>query len=406
MWFRMSEINVEALALGVLVCTVVYSLFSKAIGRSILTLPIIFMVAGLVASDPMEHLASPEILHNSKRFLAEITLILVLFADASHVRFARLKESYLIPLRMLVIGMPLTIFFGTVVVYVFLPEAGWAMAMLTAAILTPTDAALGQPVVSSRDVPNHLSQAINVESGLNDGLALPFVLAGAILASGSMMGTPIEDLPVEILAQVTLGPLVGAVLGWCFAKALDFSRRNDLVAKSAEGIVFLAAAFMSYLCADLVGGNGFISAFVAGAVFGNTFQHGIKFITEFMEGQGHLLEMAAFFVFGALFLPEGLTHMSVAAVAIAVLFLTIVRMGPIWVSLAGSGLPARERLFLGWFGPRGLASILFALIMIDEFEFLNEAELLACVSMTVFLSIVFHGVTANPLAKRIGRNRN
>ncbi|MFT5894279.1 MAG: NhaP-type Na+/H+ or K+/H+ antiporter [Candidatus Azotimanducaceae bacterium] len=396
------DLNFEVILLGILTCVIVYSLLTKAISRTVLTLPIIFMVLGFIASSPMNALASSEVLHEFTRLLAEITLVLILFADASHVRFSKLKGSFRYPLRMLVIGMPLTIAFGTLAVYLISP-AGLAMALLTAAVLTPTDAALGQTVVSSPDVPVRLSQTINIESGLNDGLALPFVLLGAILASAGMEQAQTDGLAVSALLQIVLGPIVGVAIGWCVARALDLALEKDWVAESAQGVVFLATAFAAYLLAELVGGNGFIAAFVGGAVFGNIFRHDIHFISEFMESQGQILTMSAFFIFGALLLPNGLAHMTPNTVIIAVLFLTVIRMGPIFLSLMGSGLSAPEKLFLGWFGPRGLASILFTLIMMDEFDFPNEDELLACVSMTVFLSIVLHGLSATPLAKRIGR---
>ena len=173
--------NIELILLGIITCVIIYSLLTKAISRTVLTLPMIFTGLGLLASEPTKMLANPEVLNDTKRFLAEITLILVLFADASHVRFSELKQNYTLPLRMLVVGMPLSIIFGALIIMLLNPNAGMAMALLTAAVLTPTDAALGQTVVSSPQVPIRLRQTINVESGLNDGLALPFILLGCHL---------------------------------------------------------------------------------------------------------------------------------------------------------------------------------------------------------------------------------
>lgn len=398
------ESNFELALIAILACVIVYSLLTKSISRTVLTLPIIFMFVGLAASGQIEMLAPPEVLDETKRLLAEITLVLVLFADASHVRIKRLKENFQLPLRMLVIGMPITIALGTAVVYWINTEAGLAMALLTAAVLTPTDAALGQTVVTSPDVPQSLRQTINVESGLNDGLVLPFVLLGAVLAAAGMSEAQTDGLALMAVTQVVLGPVVGIAVGWGLARAMNSAHERDTISPSAHAVVFLTTAFAAFIAAEIVGGNGFIAAFVAGAAFGNTYRYDIHFISEFMESQGQLLTMAAFFVFGALMLPDGFAHMTWTAVSVALLFLTVVRMGPIWLSLLGTGLALREKLFLGWFGPRGLASILFALIMIDEFELPNEQELLACVSMTVFLSIILHGVSATPLARRIGRS--
>ncbi len=398
-----SHHNFELILLGILVCIFLYSLLTNAISKTILTLPIIFMVVGYLSARPIEALAEPQLLDEGKRLLAEITLILVLFSDASHVRFKTLRMNFNVPLRMLAIGLPLTLGLGTIVALLLNPESGLAMSLLTAAVLTPTDAALGQTVVTSEDVPEHLRETINVESGLNDGLVLPFVLFGAILASAGMEGAETDGLAAAAILQIILGPLVGVASGWVFAKAMDYAQTRDFMAEAAGGVAFLVVAFSAYIGSELIGGNGFIAAFIAGMVFGNTYQHKIHFIGEFMEGVGQLLTMFAFLVFGALLLPDGLEHMTWNAVILALLFLTVVRMLPIWLSLLGTGLALREKLFLGWFGPRGIASILFTLIMMDEFDFPGEEELLACVSMTVFLSIILHGISAAPLSKWIGR---
>jgi len=383
--------------IAVLVCIFVYSLLTKAIAKTILTLPIIFMAIGYLCAVPLEMAAEPETLNKGARLLAEITL--VLFSDASHVRFMSLRKYVSVPARMLTMGLPLTIGLGMLVAYVLSPESGLAMALLTAAVLTPTDAALGQTVVSSEDVPEHLRQTINVESGLNDGLVLPFVLLGAIVASATIEGAHTDGPATSAILQIVLGPLVGLGVGWGAANAMDRAQDKNLIAEAAGGVAFLAVAFVAFFGSEVIGGNGFI----AGMVFGNTYRHEIHFIGEFMEGVGQLLTMFAFLIFGALLLPDGLEHMNWGAVVLALLFLTVVRMLPIFISLMGTGLALREKLFLGWFGPRGIASILFTLIMIDEFDFPGEDELLACVSMTVFLSIILHGISAAPLSKRIGQ---
>jgi len=391
------------LILLVLLAFALYSLFSKRIDRSVLTLPILFTGLGFLLSKPLSEVIPAGLIHEGKAGLAEVTLILVLFSDASHVRLRSLARGWQYPTRMLVIGLPLTIAVGTAVALWLNPSSGLAVALLTAAVLTPTDAALGQAVVNSPDVPDRLAQTINVESGLNDGLVLPFVLTGAILASGFAGEAHTAGLALEALIEVILGPLAGIAVGWVAARAMDWAQNRDLMQEAAGAVVFLVTAFAAYLFAVLIHGNGFIAAFVAGMVFGNTYRHNIHFISEFMEGAGQLLTMAAFLVFGAFLLPDGLAHAGVSTLVLALLFLTVVRIGPILLSLIGSGLPTREKLFLGWFGPRGLASILFTLLMMDQFDIPNEEELLACVSLTVGLSILLHGITSTPLASWISQ---
>ena len=393
----------ELVLISVLICVFVYSLLTKAISKTILTLPIIFMAIGYLCAVPLEMAAEPETLAKGTRLLAEITLVLVLFADASHVRFVSLRKYVNIPARMLIIGLPLTIGMGMLVAYMINPQSGLAMALLTAAVLTPTDAALGLAVVSNKDVPVHLRETINVESGLNDGLGLPFVLLGAILVSSMMVGADTDGFATASVLQVVLGPLVGIAIGWFAAKLMGMAQDNDLIDEAAGGVAFMTVAFVAFIASEVIGGNGFIAVFIAGMVFGNAYRHKIDFIKEFMEGIGQLLTMFTFFIFGAVLLRSGLEHMNIKAVFLALLFLTVVRMLPIFLSLIGTGLPLREKLFLGWFGPRGIASILFTLIIIDEFDFPGENELLACVSMTVFLSIILHGISAVPLSKWIAQ---
>ena len=398
------ESHTELAVLGILACVIVYSLLTKAISRSVITLPMIFTAIGFLAASPISMAATPEILHGAKRILAELTLVLVLFADASNVKLAQLRTHIQLPLRLLIIGLPLTMAMGTAVVFGLNPAGGVAMALLTTALLTPTDAALGQVVVSSSLVPERLSQTINFESGLNDGLVLPFVLLGAVGAAVGFSSNQIETIGTMALYQLCVAPILGLAIGWGTAQLLNGARSRDLVEESAQGVVFLTTAFIAYLSAEAIGANGFIAAFLAGAVFGNSYRQETHFIREFMEGNGQLLTMAAFFIFGALLLPDGIEHLTPLALITAVLFLTIVRILPVWIALLGTGLPLREKLFLGWFGPRGLASILFTAVIVDEYEFMHESELVSCISMTVFLSIILHGLTAAPLVKQISKS--
>ncbi len=390
------------LTIAILVAFILYSAFSKRIGHGFLTLPILFTLFGFFLSRPLNDLPEQVLVYEGRRLLAEITLVLVLFSDASHVRFANLRQSWKIPARMLVIGMPLTILLGTLAVAWLNPTAGIAMALLTASLLTPTDAALGQSVVSSPFVPKHLSQSVNVESGLNDGLVLPFVLMGAVLASGTMLETGGRGLFMSAVIEVGLGVGVGIAIGWSVARLLEWVQKRDMTDDPGAAVIFLCTAFVAYYFSHAVGGNGFIAAFISGMTFGNSFRNDIRFISEFMEGAGQLLTMSAFLLLGAFLMPVGLSHVSFTTVLIAVLFMTVIRMLPIYLSLWGSGLPPREKLFLGWFGPRGLASILFTLLMLDDFDLPNQDELLACVSLTVGLSIVLHGVSASPYSRWIG----
>jgi NhaP-type Na+/H+ or K+/H+ antiporter len=282
----------------------------------------------------------------------------------------------------------------------FFPEFTLWEAALLAALLAPTDAALGQAVVSAKAVPIRIRQAINVESGLNDGIALPAVLLFAALASAKVSGA--GEWVEFALLQVGLGPLVGIVLGYLGARALDYGTEKSWVGPAFQGIAILSYAILTYVVSELVGGNGFIAAFVGGLVFGSTLRHQCDFLFEFMETEGQLLMLITFFIFGAVLLPEGLEHLDWSIVGYALLSLTVIRMVPIALSLLGTGLRLPTQLFLGWFGPRGLASILFVLLILEESEIAHRHEILAITLVTVALSTLLHGITAAPFAKIYG----
>ncbi|MFC6583108.1 cation:proton antiporter [Sulfitobacter aestuariivivens] len=329
------------------------ALAGRLIDRTPLTLPMIFAALGLLLATPINDLAQPHQLSAATRLLAEITLIVVLFADASHIRFSRFRHMWQKPARMLIIGLPLTVGLGTLVAYLVAPGAGIAMAVLTAAVLTPTDAALAQSVVENDDLPVALRQTIVVESGLNDGLVLPFVLLGALLVSSTSGHEGTDGLAIQSLWQVVLAPVIGGVVGAGMARLSDAAQTRGFARKAAGGIVFLSTAFGAYLLSETLGGNGFIAAFVAGMTFGNLFADDMGFVADFMDDIGILLTMSAFVIFGAVLLPQAFDHVTAPVFLLAVLFLTIVRIVPIYLSLLGSDTHPRERLFLGWAGPRG-----------------------------------------------------
>jgi NhaP-type Na+/H+ or K+/H+ antiporter len=391
----------------ILVGVIVYAVLSRRLEVSIFTLPMVFTLFGWLIGQGGIELVPMAAEHEVIQLFAEITLVLVLFSDASRVKLRELMQNYVLPARMLLIGMPLTILLGTLVAHWVSPDAPWMVALFIAAVLTPTDAALGQSVVSSPNVPLRLRQSINVESGLNDGLALPVVMIAAIV-SAEMAGIVVEGVPENVmlftLKQVTLGPLTGVGLGYLLARILDASIKARFITTSCQGIYFLIAAFLAFVTAELVGGNGLIAAFVGGLVFGNTLKSSADFIEEFMESEGQLLTIFTFLIFGAVMVPLGIEHATWKTVVLAILYLSVIRMLPIWLSLTGSGLKSYEKIFLGWFGPRGLASILFALLFLERFHIPGGDEILACVVLTVMLSIVLHGVSANPMSARFERS--
>ena len=303
---------------------------------------------------------------------------------------------------MLLIGMPLTIALTGLTAFLLLTEFSIWEAVLLGAILAPTDAALGQAVITNPLVPVRIRQALNVESELNDGIALPVVVVFAALASiGPTGGAPAGFLG-DAAMQLAVAPLAGIFIGYSGGRLVSFCYRKGWMSATAEGIIALALAFSAFELAEAFHGNGFISAFVGGVAFGNTLGKKCKFLFEFAESEGQLLILATFMVFGAIMMPIGLTNFSASTMLFAIFALTVLRMAPVAIALLRTGISAVTSGFLGWFGPRGLASILFALLIIEESDAPHKEQILAATIVTVTLSILLYGFSAASAARRYG----
>ena len=377
-----------------------YSLVARRLDRWSISMPLVFSVVGILVGSDVLGVVDVPVDDEFVGLLAEATLVLVLFADASRIDPRRLRRFVAPPLRLLGIGFPLTVAAGTVLGLLLFPDFDVWDAALLAAVLTPTDAALGQAVVSSPVVPERIRQALNVESGLNDGLAVPVVaITLAVAAStGDRSG---GDWAQFVAEQIGFGVVVGVAagsIGWVLERAVD----KGITSEGFAHLAALATAVLAFAAAGAVGGNGFLAAFVAGVVFGSCSSMS-EHVVEFAEEEGQLLSALTFLVFGALIAGPAFSDLDAPTFAYAVGSLTVVRMLPVAAALLGSGLRRPSVAFVGWFGPRGLASIIFAFEVLEEGEHLPAADQIgAVVTCTVLLSIMAHGVTATPLSNRLG----
>ena len=389
----MTALLLFILAAGVL------GVIGKRVSQTIVTPPMIFLALGLLAAELgfMERDAAEIALH----VVAEVALVLLLFLDASQIDGRLLRQRYQWPERMLAFGLPLSIGIGALAAWPFLPGAPLVEAALVAALLAPTDAALGQAVVTNKAAPERARRALIVESGLNDGLALPAVLLFASLTGGAMAQDWSFWLQFGAL-QLTLGPLVGAVMGLIGGWALLRAKALDWTDEAYEGVGAVALAATAYLLADQVGGNGFIAAFVAGLLFGGVVGQKCKFVYEFTENEGQLLSWAAFFLIGLALLPEALGKLTWSMLGLILVSLLLVRPIAIWISLVGTDATPATRLFFGWFGPRGLATALFALIVVEELGHDMAGVVLTIAVNAVWISALLHGASALTGARLYG----
>jgi len=378
----------------------VWGTVSARLERADLTAPIVFVVVGVIlaALGLVDSSAASE----SVKPLVELTLVWVLFCDASRVRVPDLRRDLGRYVRLLGIGLPLTIVLGWVLAHWLVPGLDVWLALLVAAALAPTDAALGVPVVTNPTVPSRVRRLITVESGLNDGIATPVVMvaiAGAASAEGLAeehgVGTALVELAVGVLVGVAVGAAGGGLLRW--------ARRRGWSAEDFVGIAVLALALGSYLGAVTVGGNGFVAAFCGGLAFGAAAGRRGPAEVVFLEQASGLVSLLVWIAFGMIAVPILLDGVSVAIVMYAILSLTLVRMLPVALALIGAGLDRRTVAFIGWFGPRGLASLVFALIAVEELGPQADAAV-AAIALTVLLSVLAHGASAAPLATRYGRS--
>ncbi|PKI02696.1 sodium:proton antiporter [Glaciecola sp. 33A] len=387
----------------ILFCVSGYTMLAKSLSKTVITAPMFFIVLGLVMSQSgiLEVHDSKEVLY----LIAEIALIIILFLDASQIDLRQLKKQNTWPLRMLLIGLPLSIVLGTLAGYIFFPHWPLVMIALVAAIMAPTDAALGEAVVSNKSVPENERQTLTVESGLNDGLALPIILflASLVAMSNAPQGDNLDWL-IFGASQVLMGIAVGFFMGWSSGRLFLFGESRELTSHIYQGIGVLALTGTSYLMASLLGGNGFISAFVSGLAFGNIVKGHCRFIYQFAESEGQMLVWAAFIVVGLGLLPEALEHLTLPVAGYILVSLFLVRPIAIYISLIGTQSKPITRLFLGWFGPRGLATALFALIVSEQIlgDYANAVLVVAI--NAVWMSVLLHGITASLGAQWYGKH--
>lgn len=372
-----------------------FSLISRKLETTAITPPIVFTAAGimLVMLSPAEvdtRVRSHLLLH-----LAEIGLALLLFSDAARTDLSVLWRIRNLPARLLGIGLPLTIMFGTVAGWLLFPELRfWEVAIL-AAILAPTDAGLGQLIVASPRVPLRIREALNVEAGLNDGLSVPFLLFFMALTSVAVDG-PHAGFEQFIVEQLGYGAAIGAAIGIAGGLLLNAATRREWISDPFKQAGVVALPVLCIVVSETVSASMFIAAFVAGLTVQKGYRDAGRHSGEFGEIWGQILNLAVFFLFG-LVVARSWHEIDLRIMAYAAVSLTVVRMAPVAISLMGMRLHRSTLLFLGWFGPRGLASIVLGLIYLEEELHLpGESTIKLATITTVLLSILAHGLSARP----------
>ena len=380
-----------------------YSIVSGGLEKTPINGALVFVAFGLAVGPLGLDLLVGDVDSEGLSTLAELTLALLLFADAATANLDELKRFSGIPVRLLLIGLPLTILLGFGTGVVLFGELGLLEIALLATMLAPTDAALGKAVVTNKAVPSNIRESLNVESGLNDGICVPvlFLFLALVTTTGAEEST--TQLALTLLAEeIGIGAGVGVgltLLGWMLLKR--FGERG-WVTETWVQLPVPALAVACFAVAQWIGGSGFIASFVGGLLFGRIIKKENKHkLLLAAEGTGDTLALITWIVFGAAVVGRSIGSLTWQVVLYAVLSLTLIRIVPVFLSLTGMKKRADEKLFMGWFGPRGLASIVFAVIVLHE-HLPGGETISVTVVCTIILSVVFHGISANPLAKALG----
>ncbi len=378
---------------------IMYGVFSKLAERSVVTAPMVFVLVGVLVS-----FLPIELLHEGPKapyvkVLAEVTLILVLFIDATTINLKKLITERNLPVRLLFIGLPITMVAGWLIALPLFPDLSPMLLLLMALILSPTDAALGQAVVTSEMVPLKIRQTINVESGLNDGIALPPILIClAILVGSSSAGEGVGYWGAFVIKQFVFGPIIGGAVGWIGGRLMEYASKRGWMNHTFERLASVSIAILAFSLAENFHGNGFIAAFFSGLMFGTNDKEIRARIHEFGEAESSAFILFIFLLFGMILVPLSFPYWDLRTLIYAILSLTVIRMIPVWISLLRTGLSQPTIWFIGWFGPRGIASVLYLIMAIMQIGVEGHEKFVAIITLTVLLSIFLHGMSAVPLS--------
>jgi NhaP-type Na+/H+ or K+/H+ antiporter len=377
---------------------IVYATFSRPLDERGVTSALVLMIAGLLAGPLVLGWLDVSLKGATAEHIAEIALALLLFSDAARIDLRSLRRQPAWPGRLLLIGLPLTMVAGALAGLALFPSLAFASVALLAIMLSSTDAALGQRVVTDTAVPSRVRQALNVESGMNDGLAVPFFLVFVDISLAELHSRPLSAVIHRAASQIGWGLVAGLAAALVGGLLVRWADRRGWMESPWRQTLVLSTAVLAYAAAQALGGSGFIAAFVGGAAFGRIAGARGQNFLKFTEDAGALLAAVTWIGFGALALGKSLSLITWQTVLYAVLSLTVVRMAPVALAMIGSRARRPTVAFVGWFGPRGLASIVFALIVLDD-HVPDGRLLFTVVTCTVALSVVAHGLTSAPLVR-------
>jgi NhaP-type Na+/H+ or K+/H+ antiporter len=382
-----------------------YSIFSGGLERTPINGAIVFTAFGVIMGPLGLGWLQLDLGAEMLRTLAELTLALLLFSDAANANLDVLKQNIRLPKRLLLVGLPITLGIGFGFGLLLFDTLTVFEIAILATMLAPTDAALGKAVVTNKAVPENIRESLNFESGLNDGICVPILFVFLALATSAGEGESAHILALKLVAEeIGIGALVGIILTVSAVWLMKQCNERGWITETWKQLPIVVLAVSCFAVAQAIGGSGFIAAFAGGLLFGALAKERKHKFLLAAEGTGDTLALLTWVIFGAIVVGHSIDSVSWEIVLYAVLSLTVIRMLPVFFALGGLNLRADEKLFMGWFGPRGLASIVFAVIVLNENLPGGDIISMTVVS-TVVLSIIFHGISANFLVDKLSKRR-
>lgn len=381
----------------------IYSLIARRMEKTIISGPFLTIIVGLITGPLLLNLINMKVGIEGYRIIAELALALVLFNDAANTNIKELMKNVSIPVRLLAIGLPMTIGLGMVGGLIIFKGFSWIELGILATILAPTDAALGKAVVTNPSVPVKIRESLNVESGLNDGICVPvlfFLIALFTAQTGE--GVKFPSGLILFIEEIGIGLISGLLITFLVDRLVNYAENHHGISKSWKTIVIIALSFSCFAAAQIAGGSGFIACFSGGLMYGVINRKYKHDLLQGSEGAGDTLTMITWVIFGSVVVADNLLYFTWEVILYAFLSLTLIRMIPVLLSLINTGISWKEKIFISWFGPRGLASIVFAIIVFDVKLPHKEIIILTTVC-TILLSIILHGFTANPFIKMLNK---
>ncbi len=376
-----------------------YSLVAGKVEKKPISSSMVFLFVGLLMGPLMLQLFKFQFEIEDYKVLAEFALALVLFTDASRANLKILRNNITIPYHLLLVGLPITIVLGVLMGKLIFPEMSWIELGILSTVLAPTDAALGEPVVNNKIVPSKIREGINVESGLNDGICVPILLLLFAMHTFDVNEHVTLGFTLSLFVkEIGIGLLVGVLVVYLGGSLIKYGLPRHWVESSWKPSVIIIMALTCFSLAQAIGGSGFIAAFIGGIIFNKISKDSKVEMLVGALGVGKILNAMVWIIFGSVVTARIIPLITLPIILYALASLTAIRIIPVILCLSTNKISHYSKFFIAWFGPRGLASIVFGAMVLEE-HIPHGTTIVVTTCCTILLSVFAHGISAEPMTR-------